>query len=110
MLLDVGSLYIRNMPILVGVLWYLVASHLRLLGLSLRGSHGVLVLPLRQVVKPGMLQGSGCRDAHFWAELEHAAEEVEADLVNLWEDEAQVLRCVDGKVALVLGQLGDAGP
>jgi hypothetical protein len=45
-LLDIGSLYIRNVSILVGVLWYLVASHLRLLGLSLRGGHGVLVLPL----------------------------------------------------------------
>jgi hypothetical protein len=109
-LLDIGSLHIRNVSILVGVLWYLVAPHLRLLGLSLCSCHGMLVLPLGQVVEPRMLQRSGCRDSHLWPELEHAPEKVETDLVDLWEDEAQILCCVHGKVALVLGELGDAGP
>jgi hypothetical protein len=46
--------YIELAPVLVGVLWYLVASHLRLLGLVLSGGHGLLVLPLRKIVEPRM--------------------------------------------------------
>lgn len=63
----VWSVCWRNASLLVGVLRYLVASHLRLLGLGLRTRHGVLMLPLRQVVEPRMLQGCRCGYAHLWA-------------------------------------------
>jgi hypothetical protein len=56
-ILPLGSIrerYVELAPVLVGVLWYLVASHLRLLGLVLGGGHGLLVLPLRKIVEPRM--------------------------------------------------------
>jgi hypothetical protein len=50
----VAVVHIHHASVLVGVLGYLVAAHLCLLRLSLRLSHGVLVLPLRQIVEPWM--------------------------------------------------------
>jgi hypothetical protein len=44
-----------DVSILVSVLRYLVASHLCLLCLCLRSGHSMLVLPLREVIEPGML-------------------------------------------------------
>ena len=61
-----------------------------------------LLLPLRQVVEPGMLKGVCGGYAHLWSQLEHAIEEAETDLVDLRQYEAQVLSVVYGKVVLVL--------
>ncbi len=79
-------------------------GRMRLLLLLLR------LAQLRQVVEPRMLQRGGSGDSHLRPELEHAAEQVEADLVDLGEEEPQILSGVHLKVRLVLGELGDARP
>lgn len=84
------------------------AGHLSLLGGG--DSLSVFLLAHGQIVEPGVLQGVCGGDAHLGAELEHAVEEVEADLVDLGQDQAEILGGVDGEVALVLWELGDAGP
>lgn len=55
-----STVHIHRAFVLVSVLRYLVATHLCLLRLGLRLSHGVLVLPLREVVEPRMLECLGC--------------------------------------------------
>ena len=97
--------------LLVGVLGDLVASHgLLRLGMCLGLHLGYLLLALGQVIEPGMLKGVGGGYAHLWSQLKHAVEKIKANLVDLWQYEAQVLGMVDGEVVLVLGQLRDAWP
>ena len=72
--------------LLIGILRHLVAStHLSLLSLSVGLSlHlGDFLLPLWQVIEPGVLKSIGGRYAHLRAELEHAVEQIQANLVDL---------------------------
>ena len=94
--------------LIVGVLRHLVAAtHLSLLCLGMcLGLHlGDFLLPLWQVVEPWVLKGIRSRYAHLWSELKHAVEQVKPNLVDLWQDKAQILGVVDRKVVLVLWQL-----
>jgi hypothetical protein len=68
----------------------LVATHLRLLGLSLGLCLHLrhFLLPLWQVTEPGMLKCVRSGYAHLWPQLEHTVEEAETDLVDLWQYKA----------------------
>ena len=50
------------------------------------------------------------RDPHLRSQLQHATDEIQADLIDLRQEHAQVLRGVDVEVGLVFGELADAGP
>ena len=72
---------------------------------------GLLGLPqLVQIMEPRMLQGGGGGDAHLRAQLQHGLQQLQADLINLRQDGAQVLGGVDMEVGPVLREGGDAGP
>lgn len=57
-----------------------------------------------------MLKSLCGRNAKLWTKLEHSAQQLKADRINLWKNVAQVLSCVDREVGLVLGKLGDTRP
>ena len=57
-----------------------------------------------------MLEGVFGGDAHLGSYLQHAAEEIEADVIDLRQNEAQVLGGENMPMGLVLGKLADAGP
>lgn len=57
-----------------------------------------------------MLEGLLSRDAKLGTELQHSTQQLETDRVDLRQNVAEVLGCVDGEVGLVLRELGDAWP
>lgn len=81
---------------------------------GLGGVHGLLLLELLlahgELGEPGVLEGVVGADAVLGAQDEHALQQVDAELVDLGQDGAQVLGGVHLDVGLVLGELGDAGP
>ncbi len=50
------------------------------------------------------------RDPHLRSQLQHPTDQIQADLIDLRQEHAQVLRGVDVEVGLVFGKLADAGP
>ena len=49
-------------------------------------------------------------NAHLGSELQHATQNIQAQLIDLGQNQAQVLRGVDVEPGLVLRELADAGP
>lgn len=70
----------------------------------------LVLLALGQVVEPRVVECGRGGDAHLRAQLEHSVEQVQADLVDLGQNNAEILGSKNGEVGLVLGELGYAGP
>ena len=47
---------------------------------------------------------------HLRSELQHPAEQIEAQLIDLRQNQPQILRGVDVEIRLILWKLADAGP
>jgi len=74
--------------------------------------HMLLMLGLHagQVMEPGMVEGIGGRDAQLGTQLEHPAEQLDADGIDLGQDGAERLGGIHLPGGLVLGEVGDAWP
>lgn len=102
-----------NPPSLISrsaVLHFLLLLLLLLLLLKLLRSDLLLIAQRGEIPEPQMHQGLVGTDTHFGPDLQHAAQEIQSHLIDLWEDHAQILRGVDVKSVFVFRELGDAGP
>lgn len=57
-----------------------------------------------------MRQGLIGLDSDLRSKLQHSIEQIQSQLIHLWQNHAQVLRGVDMEIALIFRELGDTGP
>ena len=57
-----------------------------------------------------MRQGLIGLDSDLRSKLQHSIEQIQSQLIHLWQNHAQVLRGVDMKIAFIFRKLGDTGP